>query len=107
MPRARDTSHYRSRRRPHLSPPGECHTIICYCPECDKDIERNLPLRLSEYCDCDQYTRWICISCKILEEKEDEYYLKTSTKDWWDPMNPENCEDGMVVADHQSDRSVS
>jgi hypothetical protein len=104
MPRVRDVPGGRSRRRPHIDAAAQARSIICYCPECDKEVERGLSLRLSECCDCDQYTRWICISCKLKEDQEERSYLKTSTKDLWDVENPDGFR---VLPDHQSDRVAS
>lgn len=50
---------------------------------CDEKVQQELPTRLSELCDCDQYTRWICLSCKIEEDRLDHQYLKTRTRLYW------------------------
>jgi hypothetical protein len=64
-------------------------------------VERDLPLRLSEYCDCDQYTRWICLPCKVAEDKEDRNYYKTRTElEYYD-------EPGLNLTDHQHSRAVN
>jgi len=110
MPRVRDTVGWHSRRRPHLDPAMQSHDIICYCAACDEKVERDLPLRLSEYCDCDQYTRWICLPCKVKENKEDRNYYKTSTKWEWEWETDDHQRDwaeNMWLGDHQHDRAVS
>lgn len=109
MPRVRDTPGWLSRRRPHLDPAYQSHTIICYCTTCDENVERDLPQRLSEYCDCDQYTRWICLPCKIKEDQPETHYYKTRTKlEWlWDDADPSEHQEGMWLHDHQEERAVS
>ena len=100
--------YYQSRRRPHLEPARQSHNIVCYCKPCDDNVERDLPLRLSEYCDCDQYTRWICLPCKFKEDQPNGYYYSTRTKLvwYWTDLNPEEAE-GMWITDHQEERAVS
>ncbi len=104
VPRVRDDPCDHSRRRPHHDPSLQSRAVICYCTTCDEDIERDLPFRLSEYCDCDQYSRWICLPCKIKEdEPEDHYYETRTTLD----CNIEDPEGGMFLFDNQSLRAVS
>ncbi|KAH8585934.1 hypothetical protein B0O99DRAFT_602889 [Bisporella sp. PMI_857] len=68
-----------------------------------KEIERNLPISLSEYCDCDQYTRWICLRCKNIEDKLDADYYLTRTKGEWDFDG--DRDNGMWLHDHQNSRA--
>jgi len=101
---------YRSRERPHLEDSYAIHAIRCYCKICDEDVERSLPLRLQDFCDCNQYTRWICLKCKTDEEVLDAIYRKTRTKGEW--VYPTEGDDGvrdngMWLTDHQEDRAVS
>ncbi len=77
MPRVRDAPDGRSRRRPHNGPVRESAGLVFYCASCDKKTKQSLPSRLSEFCDCDQYTRWICFPCRVKEEEWDEKYFKT------------------------------
>ncbi|KAH6718251.1 hypothetical protein BKA61DRAFT_716983 [Leptodontidium sp. MPI-SDFR-AT-0119] len=87
VPRVRDTNG-RSYRRPHISinPWFIITNVICYCTACDVNVEASLPLSLSEYCDCDQYTRWICLKCKLEEEKIHGLYRQKRTqpsREYW------------------------
>jgi hypothetical protein len=110
MPRVRDGFQGLSRRKPYLDDTYSSHTILCYCKECDQEIERNLPLRLSEFCDCDQYTRWICMKCKIEEDEPNHVYYRTRTKgEYVYPTIGDDGvrDDGMWLTDHQEDRAVS
>jgi len=84
MPRVRDTPRFRSRRKPYVDEAYQSHDVICYCHTCDEKVERSLSLSLSKYCDCDQYTRWICVPCKVKEEQEDAEYYETRTKGEWE-----------------------
>jgi hypothetical protein len=110
MPRVQDGPDYSSRRRPHLDDTAVSRAIRCYCKVCDQYIESNLPLRLSEFCDCDQYTRWICMKCKVEEDEQDERYYSSRTKgDYEYPTGEDNTvrDDGMWLGNHQSDLAVS
>jgi hypothetical protein len=73
--------------------------IISYCTECDPEIERNLPFRLSETCDCNLYIRWICVRCRNQEEGEDTWYQVHFTE-------REAGHGGMSLEDYQSTRDV-
>ena len=79
--------------------------VICYCAACDENVEADLPLSLSRYCTCDQYTRWICLVCKAKEEKIYGLYHQKRTKvDYtWD----QDMEDGMCLNDHVDRLAVS
>lgn len=83
MPRVGYTPDEGSRQRPHHDRSFRGHTILCYCTACDEKVQQELPVRLSELCDCNQYTRWICLSCKIEEDRLDHHYLKTRTRLYW------------------------
>jgi hypothetical protein len=42
---------------------------MCLCNECDEETESALRGQfLNELCDCDVYTRWICLKC-VREEQ--------------------------------------
>ncbi|CZR69082.1 uncharacterized protein PAC_18983 [Phialocephala subalpina] len=98
VPRVRDTKRG-SHRRPHNEPTASSYNVICYCTACDESVEADLPLSLSEYCDCDRYTRWICLKCKGREEKISGLYYQKRTKGFWaDP----DLEEGMCLHNHQS-----
>lgn len=110
MQRVRDGFNDRSRRRPYLEDSYSSHDIRCYCKDCDEEVERKLPLSLLEFCNCDQYTRWICMKCKVEEDEEDAQYYQTSTKgEWVWPTEGDDGvrDDGMWLRDHQEDRAVS
>ncbi|KAH6669519.1 hypothetical protein B0J14DRAFT_598878 [Halenospora varia] len=80
VPRVRDTPRmYSLPRQHHLAYPRP-NNIIFFCAGCDVEVERNLPLSLSEYCDCDQYKRWICLPCKVKEDQIYSKYLETRAK---------------------------
>ena len=106
VPRSRDGVWDRSRRRPHWDTTGSTRAIIAYCSPCDENIERDLPTRLSEFCDCDQYKRWICLPCKIKEDQPEEHYFNTRTKEVWEPFEPD-IELGLVLDCHVAHRAVS
>ncbi|PVH75927.1 hypothetical protein DL98DRAFT_518383 [Cadophora sp. DSE1049] len=72
--------------------------IICYCKRCDNAVEADIPLSLSEYCDCDQYTRWICLRYKETEAKVNTLCYKTRTK--YDYQWDQDLEDGMCLSSH-------
>lgn len=59
------------------------------------EVERNLPLSLSEYCDCDQYTRWICLPCKAEENQENQEYFQTWTQTKCETEWTSDLEEGM------------
>lgn len=103
MPRVQDIPNYMSRRRPHLNLAEGTIVITCYCYSCDDKIEQSLPTRLSEFCNCDQYVRWICLPCKVKEDKPEEHYITTRTKVEW---GIDEQGSGMQLYDHQSYRAV-
>jgi hypothetical protein len=71
---------YRSSPRQHHLPYPMPHNLIGFCEACDFNVEHNLPLSLSYYCDCNQYKRWICLPCKGKEGYENREYYRTRTK---------------------------
>jgi hypothetical protein len=98
---------YISTPRPQADRAGQLHHIICYCAKCDSKVESELSLSLSEYCSCDQYTRWICLSCKKQEEVEAVRYFEEYTKMEWATEENEDDETIMKHIDHQFTRFVS
>lgn len=84
MPRVNYTPDEGSRQRPHHNTGFRGNTILCYCMPCDEKVQQELPIRLSELCDCDQYTRWICLSCKVEEDRLDHQYLESRTRLYWE-----------------------
>ncbi|TVY58833.1 hypothetical protein LCER1_G001025, partial [Lachnellula cervina] len=104
VPRVRDAPLRRSSyRRPHNDPAMMSRNVICYCPACDESVEANLPLSLSKYCDCDQYTRWICLVCKIKEAKMNSLYYEKRTKGAW--AWTQDLEDGRCLDEHVDRRA--
>jgi len=74
------------------------------------EVERSLPLRLSEFCGFDQYTRWICLKCKFEEIDSDAVYYSTKTMSkYLYPTIGDDGErdDGIWLQDHQEHRAVS
>ena len=106
VPRVRDAPRYHSRRRPHLDEDDASHTLVCYCATCDEKVQSTLPLRLSETCDCDQYTHWICHTCRWKEEEEDIEYYKTRTVEIWDDDPPNMVPRGLWLGDSGGFRAV-
>ena len=77
MPRARA---HGSTVRPHYNDEEDYTTnIICYCHEHDPEIEAELPLRLSEFCDCNVFARWMCVRCFARQQQEIEDYYDRHT----------------------------
>jgi hypothetical protein len=77
-PREMPQSGYPS-RRPHLNSPWQNENVMCLCPPCDAKLEAEKVQGrfLSELCDCDIYTRWICHKCKVDEINfTHEHYAK-------------------------------
>lgn len=107
MPRVREGWGWMSRQKPHIDDGAYCHDLRCYCKECDIKVERNLPLRLSEFCDCDQFTRWICLKCKTEENDQDSLYIQTRTRGDWDYRVNLPQDDGMWITSHQNGMAVS
>jgi len=107
MPRVRDLPGWKAYRRPHFDPAWESHTIICYCKECDEKVERELPSSLEEFCNCDQYTRWVCLPCKEKENKEDEDYFLTRTKLQHENNFFSDENEGKWLGDNSGIRAVS
>ncbi|KAH7355396.1 hypothetical protein BKA65DRAFT_498330 [Rhexocercosporidium sp. MPI-PUGE-AT-0058] len=101
VPRVRDST-YSACRRPHNNEYMDSSNVICYCPACDEKVEADLPLSLSEYCDCDQYTRWICLQCKAKEEKTHGLYIRKRTIEFGLGPRMPDLEAGKWLYSHQS-----
>lgn len=57
--------------RPHLDAAYQPKNIMYLCPPCDEEAEKkSLETLGSDRCDCNLYTRWICMDCV---EKEDKF----------------------------------
>jgi hypothetical protein len=63
VPRVRRMPGNQSHCEPHIDTAGCISNIICFCDLCDEGVELGLPFHLSEFCDCSQYKRWICLPC--------------------------------------------
>ena len=107
MPRVRDLPGWKAYPRPHFNPTWESHTIVCYCKKCDEKVDRELPLSLEEFCNCDQYIRWICLPCREKENREDKEYYLTRTKLVNENNYFSNEDEGRWIGDHSSVRAVS
>lgn len=73
VPRVRDMPNHQSESGAHVNTSAIISNIICYCEKCNESVERGLPIRISEFCDCDQYKRWICLPCS---RKESQRWIK-------------------------------
>jgi hypothetical protein len=50
--------------------PGKSENVMFLCLECDAKLEKELSGQfLNELCDCDVYTRWICVKCVKGEQR--------------------------------------
>lgn len=68
--------------RPYLADDlSEIRYMVWMCPPCDANTEAELEGKhLSELCDCNVYTRWVCQRCARLEEKEEWQYRRNRIK---------------------------
>lgn len=106
VPRVREGYNELSRRRPHRDSGAFVRDIRCYCKRCDAQIESSLPPSLSDFCDCDQYMRWICIKCKEEEQTLDSLYLQTKTKWEWEYPSDDVPDEGIWIVSHQDALAV-
>lgn len=111
-------------RRPHLNSIWQIDNIYCLCPTCDASTEKELADKfLNELCDCDRYTRWICLKCKKEEDAfTKDYFDKHTLMEWdWDPewfarddarasrdvlYDDEPPGPSMIIVDYKSCRAV-
>lgn len=87
-------------RRPHLDWSGEAVNLIVYCAECDPAVEERTEGR---YCNCDRYTRWICLRCHNKEDEESSWYQRHRTKT--DEYGGTSTND-LVVQENEQERSA-
>ena len=80
VPRVRDLPRMLECPKQHHLPDTQPNIITCFYTASDLTVEKDLPLSLSEYCDCDRYTRWICLPCKVQEHQTYLKYRKSYTK---------------------------
>lgn len=111
-PRAAPATVYPN-RRPHLRGSFELDNIMCLCNICDEETEKELLGKfLNERCDCDVYTRWICVRCENEEQKTTTKYFNERTQMEWDWMTRydvdfgDDCEPSKTVNDHAFERAV-
>ncbi|KAF5669359.1 hypothetical protein FCIRC_9302 [Fusarium circinatum] len=111
-PRAAPPSAYPN-RRPHLRGSYELDNIMCLCGECDAKIEKEIMGKfLNERCDCDVYTRWICVRCEEEERKTSRKYFAERTEMEWNWIVREDIDYGddsepsKTLHDHAFERAV-
>ncbi|RKL34021.1 hypothetical protein BFJ72_g9508 [Fusarium proliferatum] len=100
-------------RRPHLRGSVQLDNIMCLCEECDAKTEKEVEGKfLNERCDCDIYTRWICVRCEEEERETAWKYFEEQTEldgnwivredmDYGDDFEPTK-----TLPDHAFDRAV-
>ncbi|KZZ89414.1 hypothetical protein AAL_07713 [Moelleriella libera RCEF 2490] len=110
-PRAAPPTAYPN-RRPHLKSSLELWNIMALCTACDAEAERDVEGKfLNELCDCDRYTRWVCLPCYEAEQRFVEKYFDECTKMEfdWDGLEFDEDEEeapSKCMTDHQFDRAV-
>jgi hypothetical protein len=92
----------RSFPTPHLNDTYQLQNIVCYCDACDIGMEEQYGPHL---CGCNQYTRWICLQCKDIEDEESWALFGETSQMEWDMEDP--AMEGMSHQDHQHTRCVS
>ncbi|KAM0411124.1 hypothetical protein ACHAPD_010950 [Fusarium lateritium] len=102
----------RPNRRPHLRGNFELDNIMCLCEECDKKTEEEISDKFVNLrCDCDVYTRWICVRCEDEERKTTRQYFAERTQmewDWivrYDVDFGDDCEPSKTLHDHAFERA--
>ncbi|KAM0492782.1 hypothetical protein ACHAP8_009634 [Fusarium lateritium] len=102
----------RPNRRPHLRGNFELDNIMCLCEECDKKTEEEISDKFVNLrCDCDVYTRWICVRCEDEERKSTRQYFAERTQMEWDWMVRcdldfgDDCEPSKTLHDHAFERA--
>ncbi|GKU06398.1 hypothetical protein FLAG1_07980 [Fusarium langsethiae] len=102
----------RPNRRPHLRGNFELDNIMCLCEECDNKTEEEVIDKfVNQRCDCDIYTRWICVRCEDEERKTTKKYFAERTQmewDWivrYDVDFGDDCEPSKTLHDHAFERA--
>ncbi|KAL9131995.1 MAG: hypothetical protein Q9217_000205 [Psora testacea] len=103
VPRVRTGDAYNPSRRPHYNTTYQNDNMICYCDDCDEPFEAQTE---GKFCDCDRYTRWICLRCRVNEQKELVSYMKHHTQ-FYGGGDEDEAYSGMILSDHQHQRMVS
>lgn len=91
-------------RRPHCTTTHERTNIICYCWDCDKDVEAKI--QGEDSCDCDLCERWVCQKCAKKELEEELWYHRHRTEGFGGGFPDEDAYAGMMLSDHQNSRMV-
>ncbi|CAF3456928.1 unnamed protein product [Fusarium graminearum] len=99
-------------RRPHLRGRFELDNIMCLCEGCDNKTEEDIRGKFAnQRCDCDIYTRWICVRCVNEERKTTRKYFAERTQmewDWivrYDVDFGDDCEPSKTLHDHVFERA--
>ncbi len=95
--RVRDTNGLEFSRRPHFTYTHQRINLIVYCGDCGVVVQEKSGDAL---CDCDQYTRWICVRCKTKEIEDERWYSKNRTE------HTDDDDGGMLLSDHQCQKAV-
>ncbi|KAJ4258068.1 hypothetical protein NW762_008208 [Fusarium torreyae] len=111
-PRAAPPNAYPN-RRPHLRGSFELDNVMCLCDKCDDVAEEEVTGKfLNELCDCDIYTRWICVRCEGEERETSRRYFEDCTQMEWDWIIRDDvdfgddCEPSKTLHDHAFERAV-
>lgn len=106
VPRVRnpDNEGYEAREILYYDESDQNYYLLCYCAACDERIEQSLPPRLSRFCDCNQYTRWICYPCRQKEDEESREYYASHTRLY--SGGDDYDSDGIYIMEHQFDLAV-
>ncbi|KAH7174806.1 uncharacterized protein B0J16DRAFT_349210 [Fusarium flagelliforme] len=99
-------------RRPHIMGSLQYSNIMCLCDTCDEEMENQVKGKfLNERCDCDRYTRWICVKCEGEEREETREYVEERTEMEWEWMQygvdyGDDSEPSKTLNDHAFIRAV-
>ncbi|KAF4811056.1 hypothetical protein CGCSCA5_v010168 [Colletotrichum siamense] len=93
--------------RPHLNEPCQSYNVMCLCPPCDEKQEKEIKGKfLNERCDCNVYSRWICLKCAREFDREAGRYYNEHTEfegGWAEDDSDEPIT--KLLHDHQHDRA--
>lgn len=72
-------------RVPYPDTNAEHDNFMALCPPCDAKMEQEVQQKgyASPVCDCDAYTRWICLKCRKDEVKYTIQYSEEGVKTDW------------------------
>ncbi|GKU20799.1 unnamed protein product [Fusarium langsethiae] len=87
-------------------------SCVYLCEECDNKTEEEVIDKfVNQRCDCDIYTRWICVRCEDEERKTTKKYFAERTQmewDWivrYDVDFGDDCEPSKTLHDHAFERA--